>query len=291
MAVQKICLGTEIAQDALTVALVEPERKNIIKIDVIPTSGNSLKDVSIYSSVLNSWVRSQILPKINAVSVAFSACDGITRLVTIPKVSDGAYNYVEWEFVSVTDFSLDNYKLDVFFYPNSKKPERAIVSAMQKDIVNSFCSEEIEKSGYRPDCLISDVCALSNLLEVSEGLDSSPKCILKADKRSVICFWSNNTGPLAIKILPKDVVSVKEIVSLLENGFNTFSKAKRNVKFCGELSSDTKFLDELSTEVKKIKKPIEVKLWNSINKFSLAKNEDFSKLSQCLGAVGAAISC
>ena len=288
---QKVCLGVEISQDGVKIALVEPERRHVIKIDAIPTSGNSINDVSVYSSVLGSWSRSNLLPKINSMAVAFSACNGIIRLVTIPKEAENAYNYVNWEFAYSINSKASNYRTDIAFYPNAKKPKRAIVTAMQKKIVESFCSAELEKSGFKPSCLMADVSALFNLLEYTEGLGRQSKCILKADEKFAIAFWGNETGPLSIRLLPKDNISPKAVVDILESGFKEFPKAKRNVKFCGELSGNAEFAGELAKAAKGLKESIDLQLWNSLSKFSLEKVGDFSKLSQCLGAIGATLGC
>jgi len=291
MAAQKICLGIEINQDGVKIALVEPEHKNIIKIDAVPTSGNSINDTSIYASVMSSWVRSNLLPKINSVAVTFPAYNGIMRLVNIPKEAEHAFDYVEWEFASAINSKPSDYRMDIAFYPNAKKPERAIVTAVRKKIIDSFCSAELERSGFRPNCLIADICALLNLLECSEGLDGQPKCVLKADEKFATIFWGNETGPLAIKLLPKDFLSPAVILEFLEDGYKKFPTAKRNVKLCGELSAKADFTEELAKAAKELKKSIEVKVWNSLSKFSLEKNGNFSKLSQCLGAIGATLNC
>jgi len=288
--VQKVCLGIEISQDGVKIALVELERRHIIKIDAVPTSGNSIDDVSVYSSVLSSWVRSNLLPKINSIAVAFSSCNGIMRLVTIPKETENALNYVNWEFAYSINSKASNYKTDIVFYPSTRKPERAIVTAMRKKIIESFCSVELEKSGFKPNYLMADVCALYNLLEYTEGLSSQPKCILKADEKFAMAFWGNETGPLAIRLLPKDNISPKAVAEILESGFKEFTKAKKNVKFCGELSGNAEFAGELAIAAKDLRESINLQLWNSLSKFSLEKVGDFSKLSQCIGAIGATLS-
>jgi len=291
MAVQKVCLGVEISQDELKIALVEPERRHIIKVDTIPTSGNSINDVSIYSSVLGSWARSNLLPQITGPAVAFPACGGIIRLVVIPKETEDALGYVNWEFAAAINSNAKDYQTDIAFYPNEKKPERAILTAMRKKLVESFCSLEQEKNGFRPLCLMADICALLNLLEYSEGLGSQQKCILKADEKFAVAVWGNEIGPLALRLLPKDCISPKAVAALLESGYKEFPKAKRNTKLCGELSANAGFTAELAKEAKSLKEPIDVQPWNSLSKFSLEKVGDFSKLSQCLGAIGATLSC
>ena len=288
---QKVCLGIEISQDGVKIALVEPGRRHIIKIDAIPASGNLIDDVSIYSSVLSSWTRNNLLPKINSIAVAFSVCNGIIRLVTVPKESENAYNYVNWEFAYSINSKASNYKTDIVFYPSVKKPERAIVTAMRKKNIESFCSLELEKSGFKPDYLMADICALYNLLEYTEGLGGQPKCILKADEKFAMAFWGNETGPLAIRLLPKDNLSTKEVADILESGFKEFPKAKKNVKFCGELSGNAEFTRELAKATKDLRESIDLQPWNSLSKFSLEKAGEFSKLSQCLGAVGATLNC
>jgi hypothetical protein len=291
MAIQKICLGVEISQDWLKIALVEPAHKRIIKVDVIPTSGNSIEDVSIYASVLGSWARSNLLTKSNSIAVAFPACNGIMRLVSIPKDVESVFEYVNWEFEYSTDFKANDYYLDMFFYPNGNKPERAVVTAIRKRLRNSFCSEELRELGYAPNCLMADVCALLNLLEASEGLGSQPKCILKADEKFIVAFWGNEKGPLAIRFLPMGSASPKIVVDLLNSGYEEFPKAKRYVKLCGTFLENDSFVTELTSEAKGLRQSINVQIWNSLSKFSLDKTGNFSKLSQCLGAIGAAISC
>lgn len=292
MAAQNICLGVEISQDDLKVALVDPGRKHIIKVDVVPTSGNPIGDTSIYASVLGSWSRSNLLSQASSVAVAFPACDGIMRLVSIPKeMESGFYDYVNWEFAHATNLKASDYKMDAAFYPSQKKPERVVVTAMSKKFIESFSSEELEKSGFTPNCLIADICALLNLLEASEGLGGQPKCVLKADEKFAVAFWGNESGPLAIRLLPKDCISPSSVVDILSGGFNEFPKAKRIVKLCGELSVNTEFMDELINALKDLKEPIGVQSWSSLSKFSLEKVGDFSKLSQCLGAIGATLSC
>jgi len=288
---QNVCLGVEISQDELKIALVEPGRKHVIKVDAVSTSGNSINDASIYASVLSSWARSNLLPKVSAVAVAFPACNGIIRLVDIPKETDSAYDYVYWEFTHATNSKTGNYQMDVAFYPNPKKPERAIVTAMNKKLIDSFCSAELEKSGFSPNCLMADICALLNLLETSEGLGSQPKCVVKADSKSIIAFWGNETGPLAVRLLPKDCISPESAADILKSGFKMFPKAKRNIKLCGELSANAEFVAGFAKAAKELKEPVEVQLWNSLSKFSLEKVGDFSKLSQCMGAIGATLSC
>jgi len=286
-----ICLGVEISEDELKIALVEPNRKHVIKIDVLPTSGNSISDTSIYASVLSSWTRSNLRQEKNAVAVAFPANSGIMRLVDIPKEMEGGYyDYVNWEFEHATDLKAGDYQMDAAFYPNQKKPERVIATAINKKLVDSFSSELIEKSGFSPSCLIADVCALLNILEASEGLGSQPKCVLKADDRFIVAVWGNETGPVAFRFLPKDCVSPKAIADILESGFKEYPKAKKNVKLCGKLSANAEFVADITKSAKALKEPIEVQLWNSLSKFSLEKG-DFSKLSQCVGAIGATLSC
>ncbi|GBU24185.1 hypothetical protein R83H12_00813 [Fibrobacteria bacterium R8-3-H12] len=289
MATHKICLGVETDQDGLKIALVEPERKHIIKVDVVPTSGNSINDVSIYSSVLNSWTHNNLLPKINSVAVAFPACNGIMRFVSIPKEIEDTYNYVSWEFASSINSAANDYKVSVDFYPNAKKPECAIVVAMRKRIVDSFHSAELEKSGFMPSYLMADICVLHNLLESSEGLGSQPKCVLKADEKFVSVFWSNESGPIAIRLLPGDCISPSAVHGILESGYEGFPKAKKIVKLCGELSARAEFASELANLGAKA--GMEIQPWKQLSKFSLEKNADFSKLSQCMGAIGATLSC
>ncbi|MCL2260208.1 MAG: hypothetical protein FWC15_02510 [Fibromonadales bacterium] len=287
-----ICLGVEISQDDLKVALVDPKRKHIIKVDVVPTSGNPIGDASIYASVLGSWSRSNLLPQISATAVAFPACSGIMRLVPIPKeIESGFYDYVNWEFSHATNLKISDYQMDAAFYPNQKKPERVVVTAMSKKLMDTFGSEELDKGGFTPSCLIADICALLNLLEVSEKLGSQPKCVLKVDGKFAVVFWGNESGPLAIRLLPKDFISPKAIVEILDSGFNELPKAKRIVKLCGECSANTEFTSELANAVSELREPIEVQSWKSLSKFSLEKVGDFSKLSQCLGAIGATLSC
>ncbi|MDR1812421.1 MAG: hypothetical protein LBQ87_06325 [Candidatus Fibromonas sp.] len=293
MATQNICLGVEISQDGLKIALVEPERRNVIKIDSVPTSGNSINDVSIYSSVVGSWMRSSSQSsKISSVAVAFPSFNGIMRLITIPKGTENASDYVNWEFDSATDSKATDYNLDTAFYPNEKKPERAIVTAMRKSVVDSFRSAKLGETGFRPSSMVSDICALLNLLENSEGLNRHPKCVLKADEKFVTAFWGNETGPLAIRLLPKNCISPVAIAGILDSGFSEFPKAKRKVKFCGELSENTNFANELTGEAYNLDLPIEIKTWDSLSKFSFdKKGGNFSKLSQCMGAIGATLSC
>jgi len=291
MASQKICLGVEINQDGLKIALVEPEHKDIIKIDVVPASGDSMNDTSIFSSVMTSWSHSNSPPEIKSIAVAFPAQNGIIRLVDIPKDAEQPLNYAEWEFATSINSKAKEYRLDAAFYPNQKKPTRAIVTALRKEIVDSFCSKELERSGFRPNCLIADICALLNLLECSEGLDSQPQCILKADEKFAVAFWGNETGPLAIRLFPKDFLTPNTIVEFLDNGYKEFPKAKRKVKFCGELSANAKFTEELVNAAMTPKEAIEIEVWKSLSKFSLGKDVDPSKLSRCLGAIGATMNC
>jgi len=289
---QKICLGVEISQDNLKIALVEPERKNLIKVDAVPTSGNPINDVSVYTSVLGSWMRSSnLLSKISSVAVTFPSCNNVMRLLTIPKETVNAQDYVNWEFASAINDEASDYQLDTVFYPNEKKPGRAIVTAIRKKITDSFRSAKLGESGFKPNCLVSDICALLNLLECSEGLSRQPKCVLKADEKFVTAFWGNDTGPLTIRLLPKGCISPSSVAEILEDGYREFPKAKRNVKFCGELSANTSFANELAGEAYSLSAPINVQLWNSLSKFSLEKRGNFSKLSQCMGAIGATLSC
>ena len=289
MAAQKICLGVETSQDGLKIALVNPERKHIIKVDAIPTSGNSINDISIYVSVLSSWARSNLLPKISSVAVAFPASNGIMRLVSIPKDAECALSYVNWEFASSINSMPSDYKLVVFFYPNEKHPKHAVAVAMRTKLLDSFNSAELEKSGFKPNSLASDICALHNLLECSEGLDSRPKCILKADEKFISAFWSNESGPVAARLLPGDNISPNAILGILESGYKEFPKAKKIVKLCGELCANAEFAKELASLGSK--NGMEIHPWNNLPKFSLEKNTDFSKLSQCMGAIGATLGC
>ncbi len=289
MAAHKICLGVEISQDGLKIALVEPERKHVIRVDAVPTSGNSINDVSIYASVLNSWMRSISLPKISSIAVTFPACNGIMRLVSIPKEIEDAFSYVNWEFSSSINSNSGDYKITVAFYPNPKKPECAITVAMRKRIVESFHSAELERSGVRPNYLMADVCVLHNLLEISEGLGSSPKCVLKADEKFVSAFWSKESGPAAIRLLPGDCISPRAVLDILQSGYREFPKAKKVVKFCGELSTRLDFANEFIDMGASF--GIDIQPWKQLSKFSLEKNADFSKLSQCMGAIGATLGC
>ena len=289
MAAHKICLGVETNQDGLKLALVEPERKHIIRVDAIPTSGNSITDVSIYASVLNSWMRSSTLPKISSIAVTFPACNGIMRLVSIPKEIEDTFNYVNWEFSSSINSNSGDYKITVAFYPNAKKPECAITVAVRKRIVDSFHSSELERSGLRPNYLMADICVLHNLLESSEGLGSQPKCVLKADEKFVSAFWSKESGPVAIRLLPGDCISPSAVLGILQSGYAGLPKAKKVVKFCGELSARADFASELATLG--ANDGIEIQPWKQLSKFSLEKNADFSKLSQCMGAIGATLGC
>jgi len=291
MASHKICLGVEINQDGLKIALVEPERKDVIKIDVVPASGDSMNDTSIYSSVMTSWTHSDLLPEIKSIAVAFPVQNGIMRLVDIPKEAEHPFGYVEWEFASAINSNIKDYRLDAAFYPNQKKPTRAIVTALRKEIVDNFCSKELERSGFRPNCLIADICALLNLLECSDGLGSQPQCILKADEKFAVAFWGNETGPLAIRLFPKDFLTPNTIVEFLDKGYKEFPKAKKIVKFCGELSANAKFTDELINIAMTPKEAIEIEVWKSLSKFSIGKDVDSSKLSRCLGAIGATLNC
>jgi hypothetical protein len=291
MATQKTCLGVEISQDGLKIAVVEPERKNVIKIDAVPTSGNSINDVSVYASVLNSWARNNLLPKINSVAVAFPSCNGIMRLINVPKETENVSDYVNWELESAINSNINDYQLSVAYYPNAKKPERAIVAAMSKKLIDSFCSAELGKSGFRPSYLMSDIYVLHNLLESSESLGSQPKCVLKADEKFAVAFWGNETGPLAVRLLPRDNISPNTVLNILESGYKELPKAKRNVKFCGELSINTEFTNELVSLAKGLKGSIEIQPWNSLSKFSLERGGNFSKISQCMGVIGATLSC
>ncbi|MDR2580232.1 MAG: hypothetical protein LBC85_04480 [Fibromonadaceae bacterium] len=289
MGVQKV-LGVEIGQNELKVALVEPKRSKIIKIDTIPTSGNSMLDPTIYASVVSSWISSKVLPKVELVAVAFPANNCILRSIVIPKEAEDAESYVDWEFASAINSSLSNYKLDTFFFPNQKKAERAVVSGLRRDIVDSFCSEELEKSGFMPSNLMVDTFALFNLLECSEGLRGM-KCVLKADEKFVSAFWADEKGPLALRVLPADCISKKAILNILESGFSEFPKMKRVVKLCGELTANAEFTAELIASAKNLRETLEISPWSTISKFSLEKGEEFSKLPQCLGAVGVTLSC
>jgi hypothetical protein len=286
----KVCLGVEIGQNGLKIALVEPKRKKIVKIDVVPTPSNSMYDVPTYASVISSWVRNNMSSKPASVAVAFPSGNGIIRCIPIPKEAGNPENYTAWEFASAINSKIGDYKLKAFFYPSKKSPARAVVSALRKNIVDSFCSQEVERSGYRPDYLIADVCALFNLLELSEGVGSTIKCVLKADEKFVVAFWADESGPLSVRILPEDCISEESILGVLESGFLEFPKAKKVVKFCGELSEDNEFTISIIDGAVRLKNPLDILLWDSVNKFSFEKNEEFSKLPQCLGAVGATLS-
>jgi hypothetical protein len=291
MSVQRTCLGVEVSQDGLKIAVVDPERKNIVKIDAVPTSGNSISDASVYVSVLSSWARNNLLPKISSVAVAFPSFSGIMRLIKVPKETENISDYVNWELESVIDSNINDFQLSVAYYPNVKKPERAIVAAMSKKLISSFCSAEIGKSGFKPNYLMSDIYVLHNLLESSESLGSQPKCVLKVDEKFAVAFWGNETGPLAVRLLPKDSISPNAVISILESGFKELPKAKRNVKFCGELSANAEFAYELTNTAKELRDSIEILPWNSLSKFSLERGGNFSKISQCMGAIGATLSC
>jgi hypothetical protein len=291
MSAQRICLGVEIGQDWLKVALVEPERKNVIKIDAIPTSGDPAKDVSVYTSVISSWIRSNPVSKIGSVAAALPACNNIMRLIPIPKEAKNVSDYINWEFASAINSEPNSYHLDIALYPNEKKPERAIVTAVRKKFISLFLSVKSWEYEFRPSCMVADVCALLNLLESSEGLGSQPKCVLKADEKFVMAFWGNETGPLAVRILPKSCISASAIVEILESGYKEFPKASKNIKLCGELCANYEFTTDLVMKAKELKNPLEIHPWNSLSKFSMEKNGDFSKLSQCMGAIGATLNC
>ncbi len=293
MGTQNICLGVEISQDGLKIALVEPERRSVLRVDAVPTSGNSINDASIYTSVVGSWMRSSSqLPKISSVAVAFPSFNGIMRLLTIPKGTTNASDYINWEFTCATDFKASDYNLDIAFYPNEKKPERAVVTAMRKKVIDSFLSAKLGESGFKPNSMVSDVCALLNLLECSEGLSAQPKCVLKADEKFVTAFWGNKTGPLAIRLLPRNCISPSAVAAILDSGYSEYPKAKRIVKLCGELSANAAFVNELEEEAYNLDAPIEIQPWDSLSKFSFdKKGGNFSKLSQCMGAIGATLSC
>jgi hypothetical protein len=287
----KVCLGVEIGQNGLKIALVEPKRKKIVKIDIVPTPSNSMYDAPTYASVISSWVRNNLSSKVASVAVAFPSNTGIMRCISVPKEVGNPENYTAWEFASAINSQIGDYKLKAFFYPSKKKPERAIVSALHKNIVESFCSPEVERSGFRPDYLIADVCALFNLLEASEGIGSAVKCVLKVDEKFAVAFWANESGPLSIRALPANCISEESILGILESGFLEFPKAKKIVKFCGEFSEDNEFTISIIDGALRLKSPLDILLWDSVNKFSLDRNEEFSKLPQCLGAVGATLSC
>ena len=289
MAAQKICLGVEISQDELKVALVNPERKTVIKIDAISTPDDVIKNISVYASTISSWVHSNIFPTINFVAVAFPAGNGIMRLIEIPKEASNPKEYVNWEFNYATDLDINDYHLGISFYPSEKKPERAIVAAMDKKLIEDFSSEEISKSGFKPNYLMSDIYVLHNLLESSEGLGSQVKCVLKANQKFAIAFWTNASGPVSIRLLPEGSITPSAVLGILESGFKEFPKAKKSVKFCGEFSADSDFTSELS-RVAKIAS-IDIQVWKELSKFTIEKGVDISKISQCMGAIGATLSC
>lgn len=289
MAAQKICLGVEISQDELKVALVNPARKTVIKIDTISTPDNAIENISVYASTISSWAHGGAFPTINSVAVAFPAGSGIMRLVEIPKETKSPEEYVNWEFNYATGLDTNDYHLGTSFYPNEKKPERAIVAAMDKKLIEDFSSEEISKSGFKPDYLMSDIFVLHNLLESSEGLGSQVKCILKVNKTFAIAFWSNASGPLSIRLLPEGNITPSSVLDILESGFKEFPKAKRSVKFCGEFSADSDFTSELS-RVAKIAS-IDIQIWKELSKFTVENGLDISKIPQCMGAIGATLSC
>jgi hypothetical protein len=288
---QKVCLGVEISQNELKLALVEPKRKKVIKIDSVPTSGNSMLDTSIYASVVGSWVRSKLIPKIESVAVAFPASNSIIRAIAIPKEEENPSAYVKWEFESAVNSSAGSYKINTFYFPDLKNPKRAVVCGLGKSIVDSFLGSELQKSGFKPDSLMVDLFTLFNLLECSEGLGSAPKCILKADEISAIAFWVREDGILSTRFLPKDCISAESVIDILESGFSEFPRAKRVVKLCGELAESDEFAEKLASCADRQREPLKISLWSSVPKFSFAKGEDFSKLPRCLGAVGATLNC
>ncbi|MDR0517084.1 MAG: hypothetical protein LBH25_08580 [Fibromonadaceae bacterium] len=287
----KVCLGVEISQNGLKIALVKPKRKKIIKVDVVPTPSNSMHDAPTYASVISTWTRNNLPSKVAAIAVAFPSSSGIMRCISMPREVDNPESYAAWEFTSAINTEISDYKLKAFFYPSRKRPARAVVSALRKSIVDSFCSPEVERSGFRPDYLIADIYAMFNLLEISEGIGNSVKCILKADEKFAVAFWADESGPISVRALPGDCISEESILGILESGFMEFPKAKKVVKFCGELCTDTEFTISLVDSAVRLKNPLGILIWDSVNKFSLEKNEEFSKLPQCLGAVGATLSC
>jgi len=291
MSTQKICLGVETCPNGLKIALVNLKHRKIIKVDAVPTSGNPVNDTSVYASAIGSWVRSKIIPKIELVAIAVPASSCVTRAISIPKETENLGSYIGWEFASAINTKPGDYKLDTFFFPNTKKAERAVISAYRKELVNSFCSSDMEKSGFMPSSIMTELCCLFNLLEYTEGLGSAVKCVLKIDEKFAIAFWANEYGPLAFRILPGDCISEESVLGMLESGFGDFPKAKRVVKFCGELTEDSHFAMELMASAKKAKNAMNISIWNSVNKFSLEKSGEFSKLPQCLVAVGATLNC
>jgi phosphoenolpyruvate-protein kinase (PTS system EI component) len=86
-----------------------------------------------------------------------------------------------------------------------------------------------------------------------------------------------------------DCISPGAVLDILKSGYEGFPKAKKIVKFCGELSVRTEFANELANLG--VKSGMEIQPWKQLSKFSLEKNADFSKLSQCMGAIGATLSC
>ena len=287
---QKICLGVEIGQNGLKIALVEPKRRKIVKVDSVPTSGNSMREPSVYTSVISSWVRSKLLPKIEATAVAFSTDNSIIRTIAIPKEADNPSSYVNWEFESAVGNS-NNYRMNIFFFPNHKKPEFAVVSALRKGVLDSFSSLEVERSGFKPVSMTADLFTLFNLIECSEGLGSKVRCILKADETFATAFWLSEKGILATRALPKEYISEESVLDILDSGFADFPRAKRTVKFCGELTENVAFVDNIESGAERLRNPMRISLWNSVPRFSFEKGEEFSKLPQCLGAVGATLSC
>ncbi|GHV13575.1 hypothetical protein AGMMS49938_08340 [Fibrobacterales bacterium] len=301
MAKEYVCLGIDISRTGLKIALADPSQKKIFKVDSLPASGDPLADTSIYASALSSWIRSNVQSKFESIAVSFPAGYGLIRTVEIPKEAKNATDYVQWEFSSAVETGKageilkianaeksDDYELDIAFYPNEKKAERATVTALKRKFIDSFCSPDVEKNGLRPACLTADIIATLNLLEVTEGLGSTVKCILKADDHSVIAVWGDGSGPLAIRTAEP---SAEAIIKILESGFSQFSKAKRVVKFCGELTANKDFTDELIKQAAGLPQGIKISVWDAVSKFSLEKHGNFSKLSECIAAVGVTLNC
>ncbi len=297
MADTKLHLGIEAGEVLLKVALYDPQEKKVVKTAILDTETNPLDDVSSFEAALQAWFSANKYIQVGSVGLTVSSFRAVVRELFVPPEAKNVREYVEWYLGTLVNTNVNEYVLDFVELGGSADTGRTVLMiALRKTWVNSI------RKGFRnqqiaPKILEVDALSVMNLLEAGSGLDSQPKCVIKADVTGVMLLWASKDNLRALRCVSTFDLAGKAREEAYAELAENIQKQVQSVAdlngvsapqylLCGELATDILFVEHL----KKVLGASPVLPMDSFANIRLPIEEESARhVLSCAGAIGVAL--
>jgi len=295
----KIYLGIEIGDASLKVALLDSAEKRVLKTAVLETETSPIDDIYTFETVLQGWMDSIQVEKVDAISVAIPAFRSIIRQIYVPaEAAAHLDDYLRWYLGLITNADKDAYVLDYnILSGDANVGLTVLLIAVRRQWVDAL------RKGFRtkalaPKAMEVDVLSVMNLMDVAENI-SDLQCVIKADYMGVTLMWlskDNLQGLRCVSTLPLVNKSREEAYDLLAREIKRqIGLAKdenaaldiHQINICGELAMDPLFVQNL----RKYTEDYQFSLMDTFSNLRLPVDaEESSAVLCCAGAIGTALN-